>query len=294
MDSDQVIQELLANQNIHQEDNVIELYLGKQGLEEVNSLQRFRMLQRIWLNSNKLRDLFMKNTQQSFLQHNFRVSELHLQCNELSTITGAISHLRCLQVLMLQKNQLANLSAVLQELLPLRALKTLNLFDNPMAQEEVYRLLTIHLLPSVNLLDRQGSTDDRNVSNASYERSNTGRWQALLVFWKFRREVKATERKAAYETYEPHQQAVKDSVAFGRALSQASYENDAKQTRVNTADLPKTPTNFVDKIIKKTDPNDRRSLMQYTMFDWSRVPDSLQRRQGTPVLPPKNLTVTFR
>lgn len=262
MDSDQAIQELLTKQNIHQEDNVIELYLGQRGLEDVNSLQRFRMLQRVWLNSNKLRDLFIKNTQHSFLQHNFRVSELHLQCNELSTITGAISHLRCLQVLMLQKNQLANLSAVLQELLPLRALRVLNLFDNPMAQEEVYRLLTIHLLPSVYLLDRQ--------------------------------EVKATERKAAYETYEPHQQAVKDSVAFGRALSRNSCENVQNPAEANRSNTPKTPTNFVDKIVKKTDPNDRRSLMQYTMFDWSRVPDSLQKRQGVPSLPPKNLTVTFR
>jgi len=262
MDSDELIHNVLEKQGIHQEDKVIELYLGKHDLEEVNSLQRFRMLQRVWLNSNKLRDLFTKNTQQSFLRHNFRISELHLQCNELSTITGALSHLRCLQVLMLQKNQLADMSAVLQELLPLRALKVLNLFDNPMAQEEAYRLLTIHLLPSVDLLDRQ--------------------------------EVKATERKAAYETYEPHQQAVKDSVAFGRALSPTSNTNNQKQSRVNSADLPRTPRNFVEKIVKKEDPNERRSLMQYTMFDWSRVPDSLQRRQGTPVLPPKNLTVTFR
>jgi len=262
MDSDQLIQDVLDKQGIHQEDRVIELYLGKHDLEEVNSLQRFRMLQRVWLNSNKLRDLLTKNTQQSFLRHNFRISELHLQCNELSTITGAISHLRCLQVLMLQKNQLANMSAVMQELLPLRALRVLNLFDNPMAQEEVYRLLTIHLLPSVNLLDRQ--------------------------------EVQATERKAAYETYEPHQQAVKDSVAFGRALSRNSDDHQQKQNRCDSANMPRTPKNFVDKIVKKEDPNERRSLMQYTMFDWSRVPDSLQRRQGTPVLPPKNLTVTFR
>lgn len=261
MDSDQLIQDALAKKGIHQVDKVVELYLGKQDLEEVNSLQRFRMLQRVWLNSNKLRDLFIKNTQQSFLRHNFRISELHLQCNELSTITGAVSHLRCLQVLMLEKNQLADMSAVLQELLPLRALKVLNLFDNPMAQEEAYRLLTIHLLPSVDLLDRQ--------------------------------EVKATERKAAYETYEPHQQAVKNSVAFGRALSPTST-TDNRQSRVDSAGLPRTPRNFVEKIVKKEDPNERRSLMQYTMFDWSRVPDSLQRRQGTPVLPPKNLTVTFR
>jgi len=31
-----------------------------------------------------------------------------------------------------------------------------DLFDNPIAQETGYRLLIIHVLPSVSLLDRQG------------------------------------------------------------------------------------------------------------------------------------------
>jgi len=56
----------------------------------------------------------------------FRITELYLQCNEICTIRGALSHLGYLQVLMLQKNQLVNLNEALQELMPLHALHVLS------------------------------------------------------------------------------------------------------------------------------------------------------------------------
>ena len=36
------------------------------------------------------------------------------------------------------------------------------------------------------------------------------------------------------------------------------------------------------------------SVMQYTTFDWSRMPDSQQRRLGASVPAPQNLTVKIR
>ena len=74
-------------------------------------------------------------------------------------------------------------------------------------------------------------------------------WQWSYLQIVFSLEVQATERKAAYETYEPHQQAVKDSVAFGRALSRNSDDHQQKQNRCDSANMPRTPKNFVDKVL---------------------------------------------
>lgn len=49
------------------------------------------------------------------LSQNYRITELHLQYNYLKDITGALTHLTQIQVLMLQGNQLTNLEKVVKE-----------------------------------------------------------------------------------------------------------------------------------------------------------------------------------
>ena len=52
-----------------------------------------------------------------------RITELYLQNNDICDITGALSHLPCLRVLMLQKNQLPDLYGTLHEIKSLLSLE---------------------------------------------------------------------------------------------------------------------------------------------------------------------------
>jgi hypothetical protein len=65
-----------------------------------------------------------------------------------------------LQVLTLSDNHLDDLENVYDELRPLHHLTVLELFDNPVAQEDNYRLRTIGELPSVKVLDRHEVTHE--------------------------------------------------------------------------------------------------------------------------------------
>lgn len=62
----------------------------------------------------------------NFLNNNFHISELHLQDNQLVDITGAVGHLSCLRVLMLQNNQLTKLEKVVREFQKMLTLHTLS------------------------------------------------------------------------------------------------------------------------------------------------------------------------
>ncbi|XP_078492780.1 leucine-rich repeat-containing protein 72-like [Ciona intestinalis] len=258
MSSNQVVNSLLKKQQIKQDSNVVELYLGKLGLSWLSSLGRFRFLQRLWLNSNQIKSLVAEDgIKQSFLRNNHRITELYLQNNELSDVTGGISHLRYLQVLMLQKNQLVNLNAILHEVSTLQALRVLNLFDNPVAQEAGYRLLVIHHLPSVALLDREGVTSN--------------------------------ERKKCRQIHEPEREEVMSSIAFGRragverSLERYVKSHDQCGTTHVRKEAPTPPSGR----------HNEQSLMCYTTMDWSRVALSEQRRFETKIISPENLIVKF-
>uniref|UniRef100_H2YA28 U2A'/phosphoprotein 32 family A C-terminal domain-containing protein n=1 Tax=Ciona savignyi TaxID=51511 RepID=H2YA28_CIOSA len=199
MNSNELIIQLLKKQGIKQDSNVVELYLGKHGLTSINSLGRFRQLQRLWLNGNCLRSLIDNDIKQSFLKNNHRITELHLQCNELSSVAGCLSHLRYLQVLMLQKNQLVNLNAVLHEISPLHALRVLNLFDNPVAHESGYRLLVIHSLPSVALLDREAVTSNERKRSKAIHEPEREAVEATVAFWR-RADPTSINRPPVYPT----------------------------------------------------------------------------------------------
>lgn len=60
------------------------------------------------------------------LSQNSRLTELYLQYNFLKDISGALSHLTQLQVLMLQGNQLTNLDKVVRELRKMQNLQILS------------------------------------------------------------------------------------------------------------------------------------------------------------------------
>jgi len=143
--------------------SITELYFGASNLTTMKSLAQYTNLQKLWLNSNQLRTLKMINQDYSFIRFNYRITELHLQSNELITITGTLSHLHCLQVLMLHNNQLSDLRATVNELTSIDTLKRLNFFGNPMALDEGYRSLVIYSLPSVKVLDREEILDTERL-----------------------------------------------------------------------------------------------------------------------------------
>ncbi len=126
-------------------------------LSEVLDLSRFRNLSVLWLNKNKVRnwehiliqyinimdlmfELCRYHTQISWwgwcfifqlravtcLSHNFSLSNLYLQHNELTTISGCLQHLTCLQVLFLHNNQLEKLERVVHELRKMQSLRILS------------------------------------------------------------------------------------------------------------------------------------------------------------------------
>ncbi|XP_078620940.1 leucine-rich repeat-containing protein 72-like [Branchiostoma floridae x Branchiostoma japonicum] len=260
----QTIEAQLEERGIRKDIDVTLLYLSDRNLKEVCDLGRFKILRYLWLNGNKLRRI-------DCILNNFRLSELYLENNELIDISGALGHLTCLQVLMLHNNQLTKLEEVVRELRPMQALRVLNLFNNPLAQENEYRSYVIHHLPSVELLDRQ--------------------------------EVLQSERDRAWRMYEQEQYLLRETIAFGRraeGLPPRTRSQD-RQTRPSTIPEKDVVANSFD-MPPHENPNHAvalrsvsRAVMQYSMFDWSKVPKSEQRRlaEGSPELP-QIMTIRFK
>ena len=132
--------------------NCTEMYLSGRGIEKIGNFERFVNLEVLWLNGNRLHKV-------KRLDSNVRLRELYLQGNHLVTVQGSLSKLKHLEVLMLQENQLRDMRSVVADLQHLTSLRRLNLFGNPMAEEEGYReYLIAHMPPSLEILDRHAIT----------------------------------------------------------------------------------------------------------------------------------------
>ncbi|KAK2552832.1 Leucine-rich repeat-containing protein 72 [Acropora cervicornis] len=152
-------------------------YAESKGLEEVPDFRQFKNLQFLWLNKNKLRNL-------NCFDGNYQLRELYLQDNMIAALNGSLRHLTCLQVLLLNGNQLLKLTDVIHELRAMQSLETLNLFANPLAQDYDYRSYVIHHVPSLQLLDRK--------------------------------EISKAEKSKAKKKYDAERDCMKESLAFGR------------------------------------------------------------------------------
>ncbi|KAL1499943.1 hypothetical protein AB1Y20_012624 [Prymnesium parvum] len=128
-----------------------ELYAGGRGVDSIDeeAMQRFPNLEVVWLNDNRLKKL-------KGLGQNFRIKELYLHNNALSTISNpscCLPQLRHLEVLQLAGNQLQDLKAAMVVLGNLPFLKRLNLTGNPLTQELNYRATTLFHCKGLELLD---------------------------------------------------------------------------------------------------------------------------------------------
>uniref|UniRef100_W5MZS5 Leucine rich repeat containing 72 n=1 Tax=Lepisosteus oculatus TaxID=7918 RepID=W5MZS5_LEPOC len=261
------IRDILQKHGIKKSVDVSELYLARKALASVCDLSGFPMLNYLWLNNNKIREI-------PCLTYNYRLTELYLHNNEITNITG-LNHLTSLQVLLLHKNQLRKLGEAVSELRGMQFLMTLTFFLNPFAQDPGYRLHVIYYLPSVTVLDR--------------------------------RAIKQEERIAASHLFDPERNRVLQSLAFGRRVEKPMIIKKTTATKdkgvpvdyqgADVCLIISIEKSFVEdatesyKIIKTL----QRSVMQFSSMDWNNIPTSQQNPpEDQPSESPRIITVKFR
>ncbi|XP_071955088.1 leucine-rich repeat-containing protein 72-like [Antedon mediterranea] len=247
---EKVIEEQMRSQGIRKDQDVTQLYMANRKLAKDGDLSQFKNLKYLWLNGNRLRHI-------TCLTKNYHMTELYLQDNELVDINGALGHLTCLHTIMMQNNQLTKLEQTVKEFKAMQNLRVLNLSGNPVAQEPEYRFYVIHYVPSLQLLDRT--------------------------------EVLKQERDTAVQYYNQDRQALLDTISFGRR-----WPLGPPRPQANTGLSSHSGMNilhnetwdnrekFEDDLsdTSKGDRALRRSVMQYSTIDWSKIPKSQERRIG--------------
>ena len=130
-----------------------ELYLGKRSIDELRGFERFVNLEVLWINGNKIKQVVN-------LDGNFRIKGLFAHNNIIDTLEGSsITKFKFLRELHLNGNKLSDLSVCLEMLSKMQYLETLNLFGNPLAEENLYRLRVIDAIPSLRVLDKHRVTE---------------------------------------------------------------------------------------------------------------------------------------
>ncbi|XP_061071998.1 leucine-rich repeat-containing protein 72 [Conger conger] len=133
------ISDILQRCGIKRNIDVSQLYLAKKGIVSIPDLSRFPMLRRLWVNNNKIKHI-------SCLAVSCCLTELYLQNNALTSISGALGHLTCLKILSLHNNELRRLEESVRELKRMQCLHTV---------KPQYHHYVVHHLPSVKMLDRK-------------------------------------------------------------------------------------------------------------------------------------------
>jgi hypothetical protein len=126
--------------------NCVELYLARKGIEELCGFERFVNLESLWINDNRLVRI-------TGLEKNFRIKSLFAHNNAISSLSGSLRVFKFLDALHLQNNRLSNLDKCLGVLGTFAHLHTLDLRNNPLTQEDNYRLRVLFALPWLQVLD---------------------------------------------------------------------------------------------------------------------------------------------
>ncbi|XP_074965658.1 leucine-rich repeat-containing protein 23 [Phalacrocorax aristotelis] len=116
----------------------------------------------------KLKNLYLaQNAIQSLegLEQLEQLTKLHLRDNQLETLDGFCSSMKCLQYLNLRNNGISSFQEVAKlQVLPM--LQALVLLDNPCSDEPNYRLEVLVLLPHLQRLDKElFEQDERAEAN---------------------------------------------------------------------------------------------------------------------------------
>jgi len=136
--------------------NCVEMHLGDKGLTDLRDFNAFKSMSVLWINNNKL-------TSFAGLETNFRVKEVYAHDNKIQTLgEDCLSHMTFLNTLTLNGNKLDDMENVLEELRPMANLLNLDLYDNPLAQEDNYRLRVIGELETLQVLDRHSISEEEH------------------------------------------------------------------------------------------------------------------------------------
>ncbi|XP_030301782.1 leucine-rich repeat-containing protein 72 [Calypte anna] len=264
---EQAVEKQLKTWGFKRNVDVLVLYLAGQGIRSIPSLSRFRRLRYLWISNNKIQDL-------TFLKKNYCLTELYLNNNELTDVSGALNHLHVLQILFLHNNHLGKLGGTVKELKGMISLQTLNLFHNPLAQERDYRLYVIYFLPSVQLLDRKAVTQRERESALHLHNHKRSAVVHSIAFGRRVNKPLGTIVRSRRHT-QPAKRLVKPSGSgFGNGTNKEPFENpeDAILLRAMT-----------------------RSLMEFSCLDWNKVATCQERRlENKAKEPHEKLTVKFR
>ncbi|XP_006832353.1 PREDICTED: leucine-rich repeat-containing protein 72 [Chrysochloris asiatica] len=242
--------------------DVLELFLSQKELTDVTDLSRFKNLKYLWLHHNKLHEI-------AFLTRNYCLTELYLNNNAIFEIAG-LHNLCSLHILMLQHNELTNIDATVKELKGMLNLKTLNLYQNPLCQYNLYRLYIIYHLPRVELLDRNQVTEK--------------------------------ERRSMITIFNHEKSHIIQSIAFGGKVD-ASWTptSPLKQKSIHRVPSDFAFGNNVDKTVFDNSEDAvfvrsmKRSLMAITSVNWDTVPTRDEKYLEERVTEPAQmLTITLR
>ncbi|XP_025910111.1 leucine-rich repeat-containing protein 23 [Nothoprocta perdicaria] len=117
------------------------------------------------LNLPKLKTLYLaQNVIRSLegLEGLGQLTTLHLRDNQLETLDGFCSTMKCLQYLNLRSNAISNLQEVAKlQVLPM--LRALVLLDNPCSDEADYRVEVLVMLPHLERLDKDFFEEDERT-----------------------------------------------------------------------------------------------------------------------------------
>ena len=134
-----------------------ELHLGYKNISKLKDFEKFISLDTLWLNDNRLSSI-------EGLEENFRIKNLFLHGNKMKSLAeGSFEVFSFLNQLTLYNNELEGLDNVLQELKGLRYLTVLDLYDNPIAQEDNYRLRVLGELTTLDTFDKHKITDEERI-----------------------------------------------------------------------------------------------------------------------------------
>ncbi|KAF1334409.1 Protein phosphatase 1, partial [Globisporangium splendens] len=156
--------------------NCIEMYLFKRGIQKLAHFEPFVNLEVLWINENELEDLDGLSTcvriKYTYAQNNrIRNPPDSFLVAILSTLEGSsLLHFTFLKELRLYDNKLKDLHGTLAILSKLHHLEDLDLFGNPVCEEDQYRLQVIHAIPSLVILDRHMITDEERAKAQRFAR----------------------------------------------------------------------------------------------------------------------------
>ena len=141
-----------------------EVNLSNRQISKIGNFELFPYLEVLVLNNNKLKRL-------DNLDANFRIKELFIDKNLMSSLGGSIRKFKFINHLSAAENNIRNLEKQLKVLSRFNFLEKLNLYGNPCASENQYRLKVIHAIPSLRILDTIEIDTDERIKVAKYVES---------------------------------------------------------------------------------------------------------------------------